>query len=185
MSPSACTFPSGQQVGILSATFPYVWLFVNANGCVSYNNATGCGIVSAQYSQTNPSSGDKMFLSIHKNTAGNTWCIISVSDPHAYLRIVGCSAYNSNGCGTVNLQYYPSGQNCNGTEAHFITYQGNGLWTIQQSLYANTFLRMDGSECTSPGNGEIGCISTVNGEYFATGTTPQSGSDEVYNIIPL
>jgi hypothetical protein len=93
----------------------------------------------------------------------------------------GCTYFTGPGCGSVNAQYYAPGSDCSGYEKFNLVSLGGTQYGLQSVAFPNAYIRMDGSSCTTfsgPGCG------TINGQYYATGTTP-SNNYEVLNIIPI
>jgi len=98
---------------IMSNYFPNAYLRVDGSSCTLFSGP-GCGSVNAQYYAAGSDCGG--YESFNLVPVGNSqYGIQSVYFPNAYLRTDGssCSSMTGPGCGTVDAQYYPSGQTPN------------------------------------------------------------------------
>jgi hypothetical protein len=105
-----------------------------------------------------------------------------------FLRIDGNSVTQSQagGSGTVNCQSYGPGTlptpEVGNYEAFELIPLAGGVFAIRSVNFPTAFLRIDGSGVTASQGGGVG---TVNCQYYASGTYPNSQEDyEVFSIPP-
>jgi len=157
-------FFNGQQVAIRPAAFPNAYLRMDGAACSSSTDS-GCGTVNAQYyptvgSSSMPTANWEVFT-LYSSTNGG-WCIQSSHFTSANLRIdgSGCNAFNSNGCGVANAQYYATSGTCSGYESFNFISIGNGQYAIQSRFFPNNYLRIDGSSCSTSADSGCGVVNT-------------------------
>jgi len=152
---------------------------MDGSGCTSMTGP-GCGTVNAQYTQ-----GPYEEFILHQNADGKT-AIESNQFRNANLRMdgSGITAFNTNGEGIVNAQYYAVGSDTGGFEEFQIVQLSNpaGAVAFQSTAFPGCYLRLDGSGITSfNANGE----GTVNVQYYSPGTVPGPGNWETFTLKPL
>jgi len=106
-----------------------------------------------------------------------------------FLRIDGSNVttFQGGGSGTVNCQFYAPGTvpvpEIGNLEAFELISIPNVGVAIRSVNFPNAFLRLDGSGVTASQGAGVG---TVNCQYYASGTYPNSQSDyEVFDLLNL
>jgi phospholipase C len=146
--------PNGKQVGILSATFPNVFLRLDGRG-VTQPTPNGGGVVNCQYGK------GPWEVFVIEQLDNSMLAIASVQYPGVYLRLdgTGISTKMPNGGGVVNAQF-----GIGDTEQFQIEAQDDGTVAFLSVKFPNVYLRMDGTGVTQPHDNGSG---VVNAQYTA------------------
>jgi hypothetical protein len=194
------------------------FLRIDGSSVTQFNNV-GSGVVNCQYykqgDDPTPNIGEyevfeliPILLSDDPVSGGNLYgfAIRSLNFPSAFLRIDGSNVGGSNGggVGTVNCQYYSSGQypdwldNPGQYEVFQLWSPGEGgvenYYALQSAAFPNIFLRMDGSATMNGSagggsgfvNGQWYPGQFADGEYTGVINPPTSaGTYETLNVVLL
>ena len=175
---------------IRSAAYPNVYMRMDSSKVTGFNGA-GSGTINCQYygpgSEPQSEAGnDEVFFLIP--ISDGVFAIRSIISANSFLRMDGSAvtAFNVNGSGTVNCQYYPQGtlpQVARGNDEVFelVAIPDSPAFAIRSISYPNAYLRLAAAEVTSRrGNG----AGAVNCQYYAPGTLPQwaAGNLEAFYI---